>query len=179
MKYTRSLLVAVVQVEMLEEVVTLEVAIQKLLDVEFVLHQLVVVEVDQIIQQELLVDLEVAEVTVQVAQKQDQVRPIKEQMVQVVEKAVAAVEPALQQVLTTQVVVVYLLLLQVLVLLEVAEDHKKVVVEHPHLEQVAVEQDQEILHKLQMEQLTLVVAVVEPAETLIEPEPMVEKVLLF
>jgi mevalonate kinase len=172
-------LVAVVQVEMLEEVVTIEVAIQKLLDVEFVLHQLVVVEVDQIIQQELLVDLEVAEVTVQVTQKQDQVRPIKEQMEKVVEKAVAAVEPALQQVLTTQVVVVYLLLLQVQLLPEAAVLLKKVVVEHPHLEQVAVEQDQEILQLLQMEQLTLVVAVVEPAETLIEPEPMVEKVLLF
>jgi mevalonate kinase len=171
--------VAVVQVEMLEEVVTIEVAIQKLLDVEFVLHQLVVVEVDQIIQQELLVDLEVAEVTVQVTQKQDQVRPIKEQMEKVVEKAVAAVEPALQQVLTTQVVVVYLLLLQVQLLPEAAVLLKKVVVEHPHLEQVAVEQDQEILQLLQMEQLTLVVAVVEPAETLIEPEPMVEKVLLF
>jgi mevalonate kinase len=150
-----------------------------LLDVEFVLHQLVVVEVDQIIQQELLVDLEVAEVTVQVTQKQDQVRPIKEQMEKVVEKAVAAVEPALQQVLTTQVVVVYLLLLQVQLLPEAAVLLKKVVVEHPHLEQVAVEQDQEILQLLQMEQLTLVVAVVEPAETLIEPEPMVEKVLLF
>jgi hypothetical protein len=100
-------------------------------------------------------------------------------MEKVVEKAVAAVEPALQQVLTTQVVVVYLLLLQVQLLPEAAVLLKKVVVEHPHLEQVAVEQDQEILQLLQMEQLTLVVAVVEPAETLIEPEPMVEKVLLF
>ena len=165
--------------EILEEVVTPEVMIQKLLDVVFVLQQLVVVEVDQTTQQELVVDLEVAEVTVQVLQKQDQEQLIKEPMEEAAEKAVAAAEPALQQVLTTQVVVVYLLLLQVQLLPEAVVLLKKVVVEHPHLEQVAAEQDQEILHLLQMEQLTLVAVAVELAETLIEPEPMVEKVLLF
>jgi hypothetical protein len=172
-------LVPAVPVEILEEVVTPEVMIQKLLDVVFVLQQLVVVEVDQTTQQELVVDLEVAEVTVQVLQKQDQEQLIKEPMEEAAEKAVAAAEPALQQVLTTQVVVVYLLLLQVQLLPEAVVLLKKVVVEHPHLEQVAAEQDQEILHLLQMEQLTLVAVAVELAETLIEPEPMVEKVLLF
>jgi flavorubredoxin len=137
------------------------------------------VEVEQTTQQDVLVDLEVAEAMVQVAQKQEQVRPVKEQMVQVVEKVAAAVEPVLQQALTMQVVVVYLLLLQVQLLLEAVVDLKKVVVGHPHLEQVAAVEVQEMRKVHKQELLILAVVAVEPAETLTEPALTVEKVLLF